>query len=519
MKTLHIGSLLLTGVFAAACTGAGLGDDEPEGGDHLHSDRGGIGAVAQALESDPITIDPRRSLAVTEVAILSQFSLTEVLNQLATQSNVPGLTGVQMFRQLWDTQNPAPGTGAGPHCNDTIIASQPSLNSFPYGCRPTEGAQANLPSVNITRYSAIGLFNRFDLAPSDGADCGEHRIIFGRTSGGGRNFIIFEAVLPNPQPELGLEGCRPVANFWRDLSTNDDVASRATALRSFYLNGLPGFLPVVHLDNYGNTGLSRPTGQVRTNQFMQSPWMLREFKLQRACGLGGCTARFMPVTDKTNPFGGLFSPTSTHARTAEFQGTFLPSQVARLAVNDINLFNYTVPDRFNTGESVSQAPSINDYSSVFSGTSTLASNIQAELNEIGSALTPANIVARAEALSCGGCHQLSAGVNLGGGLTFPNSAGFVHVTEFPEPGPEGNRFGISQALTDVFLPHRQAVLEGYLNRPEACVHDKCASGVAIAGSCDPCASDICELDPFCCGTEWDDICVEEVMMVCGFSCE
>ena len=348
MKPLHIGSLVLTGLFAAACTGAGLGDDEPEAADHLHSDRGGIGVAAQALEADPITIDPRRSLAVTEVAIVSTFSLSEVLNQLAAQSTVSGLTGVLMFRQLWDTQNPAPGVGPGPHCNDQLVASQPSLNSFPYGCRPTEGAQANLAQVNLSRYSAIGLFNRFDLAPSDGADCGEHRIIFARTAGGGRNFIIFEAVLPNPQPELGLEGCRPVANFWRDLSTNDDVASRAAALRGFYLDGLPGFLPVVHIDNYGNTGLSRPTGQVRTNQFMQSPWMLREFKLQKSCGSFGCNARFIPVTDKTNPFGGLFSPTSTHLRTAEFQGTFFPSQVASLAVNDINLFNYVVggrPDR------------------------------------------------------------------------------------------------------------------------------------------------------------------------------
>jgi subtilisin family serine protease len=55
-------------------------------------------------------------------------------------------------------------------------------------------------------------------------------------------------------------------------------------------------------------------------------------------------------------------------------------------------------------------------------------------------------------------------------------------------------------------------------RAVACTHDICAAGARLGSGCDPCARDICYLDPFCCNTEWDAICVDEVAMVCGSSC-
>jgi len=444
---------------AGAC---GLGDT-PAGGDspdHLHSDRGGIGVLQQALA--PTVVDVRRSLAVNDQVITSTFSLGAVLDQLAAQSGVAGLTGLQLFTQLWDTQNAAAiGVTSGPHCDD----QGGTVNGFPYQCRRAEGAQAlgANPATEITNYSLLGLYNRFDLASPSGADCGEHRMVFGRTAGAGRAFIIFEAVLPNPTPNLGLEGCRPVASFWAGLSANNSAASRATALHDFYFNGLPGFSPVIHIDNYGNTGLTRPTGQVRVNEFMQLPWNLREFKLQK---VSATSVLFMPATAKTNPFGDLFNPASTDPQAAAFQNTSFPAQVAALAVNDINLFNYDVPDTFNTGQSNSQNfGGVDDYTAQFNPVSVFAVNIQLQLTAIGSNLTPANIVARAEALSCAGCHQLSAGTALGGGLpNWPSSTGFVQSSELTENGPDGLRFVISPALTDVFLPHRAQVLQAFLNR-------------------------------------------------------
>jgi hypothetical protein len=40
-----------------------------------------------------------------------------------------------------------------------------------------------------------------------------------------------------------------------------------------------------------------------------------------------------------------------------------------------------------------------------------------------------------------------------------------------------------------------------------CDHDVCATGTALDGTCDPCAANVCAVDNYCCDTEWDDICV------------
>ncbi|KFE67516.1 hypothetical protein [Hyalangium minutum] len=443
----------------------------------LHSERGGIGTSSQALlSSSPRTIDPRRSLAVTDESILAQFSFQSVMQQLVTQAGVAGVDRMTLFRQLWDTQNPAPGLNLGPHCDDVRDgALQPIFNGYPIDCPRAEGLETQIdpfsnPTTNAQAYIPIGLFNRFDLAPASGANCGEYRIAFGKRGGFGRNLLIFEAVLPNPHPEQGLEGCRPVVEFWAGLSTPTRTsADRATALRNFYFTGLAGFLPVIHLDNYGNRATGA-TGQLRTNQFMDSTWNLREFKLKKTCGTS-CTLRWMPATDKTNPAGTLFDPASPHALADDFRAAFLATEVSRLALNDINRFNMVVADKFNSGQSEVEFGGDTDYDSIFGGASAFRTSIQSKLTSIGSTLTPDHIVRRAQALSCAGCHQLSNGRDLGfrtgsgSTIPWPNSLGFTHVSEqLREPSPDGgNRFVISPALTDVFLPHRKQVFEDFLN--------------------------------------------------------
>jgi hypothetical protein len=452
-----------------ACDGMPL-----EGAEAPHSDRGGIGMTppAPGVEESPALapIDIRRSLAVTEKSILARFNGRRVFSKLAADNGGTGFTPEQLFRQLWDTQNPAPGQPdlpGMPHCTD----GGNTLNGFPYVCRPSEGGQARPGSViNLDSYAAVGLYNRFDLAPVDGSNCGEYRIVLAKlpSAPANRNFIIFESVLPNPQPELGLEGCRPVAHFWAGLSTDPDPTSRASKLESFYFTGLPGFAPVVSMDHYGNNLGS--LGQVRTNQFLQGgptappiPWMLREFKLVRDCtSQPSCTLKFVPATVKTNAFGGLFNPASTDPRASAFRSHFV-TQVASLAINDLNLFNHSVPDQFNAAQSDSQTRGgVDDYLAQFGpGPSPFHQAIGQELARVGSTLTPHDIVARAQALSCGGCHQRNSGRPVGGGLTWPASANFVHSTENDDPA-DPSRFAISPALRDQFLPQRKLVLERYL---------------------------------------------------------
>jgi len=411
-------------------------------------------------------VDPQRSLVVTDAAILNKFSFVAVMDQLVGTSGAQ-TTALNFFQQWWDTARPGPGLGEGPHCDSAGVAN---MNGFPYTCPRAEGMLANAdpfsnPAGNPNAFIAVGLFNRFDLAPASGANCGEYRVVFAKRSGltnpQDRLFLIFESVLPNPTPEQGLEGCRPVANFWSGLSTDADVNSRGDKLRNFYFNGLPGFMPIIHTDNLG--GRASNTGQVRTNQFMQPAWMLREFKIQRNCGTSPCTVQFVPATVKTNPGGMLFNPASSHSLTSEFQNVIFPGQVASLAVNNINRFSFSVPDSVNSGQSNQQNPMENHYVNQFgTGPGALRTNIQNQLNAIGSTLTPNQIVARAMALSCAGCHRLSNGADMGGGLRWPPSLDFTHVSEQTVEGPDGPRHRISPALVNVFIPHRKNVFDAFL---------------------------------------------------------
>lgn len=404
------------------------------------------------------------------------FQLEDVVQQLLNQAGVSTFqTPDEWLARLWDTQNQTPGTfneSFQPHCSD----NGQTINGFPIDCPRAEGQLAS--NVKTTDFFPIAVFNRFDLAPEDGSHCGEYRIVYAMenfTSGGvfGRNFIIFEAQLPNPNPSCGVEACRPVADFWASLSTLTSQSAIAKALAKFYYSGLSGFDPVIKLENYGlgggGGGYGQSGGQIRTNQFVDKLWQLREFQLALECGKvkGDCRLISNPVTVKNNPFFDLFDAASTEPRAPSFQSSFTvnfggSSQVSRLAVThpnpitNLNLIAMDISDKFNAGQSTSQGPSeayLPPFQNVL--TSPFRGAIQTELTNIGSSLTPDEIVQRAEAQSCKGCHQISHEdpTSIGGGLAWPSSNGFTHVEE--------NGF-LSQALRCVFLPHRQAVGIGFL---------------------------------------------------------
>ncbi len=434
----------------------------------------GIDSSSESIKV--LSVDSRRSLAVTEQAILSRFGLERVLTQLAAQSGVANLTALQLFQQWWDTQNPAPGSYAGPHCDDTLDAAGAStLNGYPYLCRAgAEGAQATCnPFVagSSCAYIPIGLFNRFDQAREDGAHCGEYRIVYAKESGitstSDRNLLIFEAALPNPHPQQGLKGCQQIVDTWAGLTAEASLLARADVLEDFYFDGQGSVGPVIHVDNFGNNALG--AGQIRTNQFSNTTtgWSLREFKLLRSCTGPSCSwLRFVPVTNKSNAFGPLLSATSNLPSSAAF-AAFFPSQVASLAAPSIPQLDIDMPDAFNSGQSQasgSTAIEMKYGEQLTASPSALRTSIQSQLSLLGSSLTPDDIVFRAQALTCAGCHRLNNGVALGGGLTWPNSLGFTHVTERETELVNGElRFRISDALVNVLLPARKQILEDFLN--------------------------------------------------------
>ena len=90
--------------------------------------------------------------------------------------------------------------------------------------------------------------------------------------------------------------------------------------------------------------------------------------------------------------------------------------------------------------------------------------IQIRSGQLGSSLSANQIVNRATAMTCGGCHQpsvfgLTDPDSVGDGQTWPDTLGYTHVSEIAFDGS----FPISPALQDVFLPARKTDLETFIN--------------------------------------------------------
>ena len=381
-----------------------------------------------------VDIDPDRSLAVRDVSFFSDdtFSLERVMTQLAAQSGEQGLTATALFQRWWSHQ-----TG-----EDCV-----SPNEHDYDCDRAEGFLATMDpfgdSPDVT-FKPVGLYNRFDLAPIDGevTHCGEHRIVYAKDSGiGGTLLYIFEAQIPNPHPEDGLEGCRSLIEWWASLSDDGRSESeRRDMLETLYFDGVSGYKPAIDIGNF-----AADTGQVRTNNFVQGPWLFREFKLAHECAAGSCTLDIVPEPVKTNPFVGYFDATSDLELLPEFQEYFI-GQVQNLIGDPFFMDN---DDRFNAAESAARFS--DDYVAAFdSGTKedpSFSDAIQAKLVELKSSLEPADVVQRANDLSCQGCHT--------------NGTSFRH--QFGQLEPGGQQFRISSPLRDILLPAREGGAESYLD--------------------------------------------------------
>lgn len=479
MKTKHWKLERLKRVCAGLGLVSGVACGASDGNEFVDAVGEGIVPTPPVPPSPPAPIvDARRSLAITDQPILQNFGLKRVLEQLILSSGVTGLSATTLFQQWWDTQNPGTGLGLGAHCNDSVDGSgYAQLNGYPYTCRPApaEGVEAScdpFAAGSTCAYIPIGLFMRFDLAPSDGSNCGEYRIVYarasGRTESQNRNLVIFEASMPNPHVLQGIRGCQKFVRSWAELSNESNLTKRRATLEEFYFTGHKEFVPVVSYQNFGDN--PNGAGQIRTNQFMQpeSPrvWSLREFKLIKSTA-GAGALRFVPVSNKTNPFGPLFDGASTHANAAGFQAEFV-TEVGRLAGAGIGDIGLKTTDLYNSGQSQAAGTVYEtNYPVNFGdGTNAFRTSIQIALTNLGSSLTPDDIVRRAQAMSCAGCHRFSSNIDIGGGLTWPASQGFTHISERDadlETVGGVTRFGISAALIDHLLPARKQLVENFLN--------------------------------------------------------
>jgi hypothetical protein len=355
----------------------------------------------------------------------------------------------------------------------------------------------------------VGLFNRLDLAPANFKYCGEHRIVYAKGDPVGptdRFLVIFEAAVDNPDPQNRPEGCLGIARFWDSLKGKTGQELR-TALEKFYFegdtdgNGTPDFQPVIHHQHFG-----LPFGQVRGNLFVtggnvaNNPWMLREWRVSVS---PDGSAVFVSDTVKANPHPALYGTAEANDVEGfgdlrfDFQDEFVRVHVRELIETDLraqregiiatptDLFagvGARFPNRFNKFESVSQGDGDDPLKKA--ANTGLPASIDTEMRNFklpqGSALTPQHILARAGAVSCGGCHQFSVGQDIAPNVKWPPTAPgrFTHVTENRE---------LSEALEKHFLPARCENLSNFLKRA-APATSTVASGPTTSVSAAPQAS-------------------------------
>ncbi len=410
------------------------------------------------------------ALFVNDPQVLMRFGFGRVMDRLRATA---GTSAVQTNKQLYQSwmktfgASPAPGD-----CDDPGL----DPNGYVFTCPRTRELKLSTvdpfdPASGFT-FAPVGLFSRFDLAPADGATCGEYRIAYGMRPGSpaviGRALLIFEASLPNPSPALGARGCLPVAQFWQSLH-DDDPATRADRLEAFYFTGdaVPGFPAVVDARHYGLADGplgAHGAGQVRTNFFIEfAEWNLREFKLEKTCtGPLDCRLRFAHVPVADNPAPQLF--TGTHARSGELRAAFLG------AVEPLAQFRsgLGLGAQFDELESVSSRLDVQyrQWANI-----AFKNQIRDRLVALGSPaagsggppLTADHILERATLQTCAGCHELSNFADLGGEF-MPPSLGFVHIDEFGSPSP---------MLVARFLPERERGLVDF-------IRESCGGGARAA---------------------------------------
>jgi hypothetical protein len=208
-----------------------------------------------------------------------------------------------------------------------------------------------------------------------------------------------------------------------------------------------------------------------------NPWMLREWRVSVS---PDGSAVFVPDTVKANPHPALYGTAAANEVEGfgdlrfDFQDDFVRIHVRELIETELRaqkdgkiptpteLFagvGARFANRSNTFESISQGG--NDDPLKRAENTGLPTGVDSELKNFnlpkGSTLTPQHILARAGAVSCGGCHQFSVGQEIAPNVKWPATApgGFTHVTEKRE---------LSEALEKHFLPTRCENLDNFLNK-------------------------------------------------------
>jgi hypothetical protein len=428
------------------------------GGDVIDFNRGtlnvGIDVIEDpsVCETPPDSVRAGRVLLETNVDALNSMSLFDVFAALASNGGLEADPDL-LYRQIYDSYaSPENATlEDAVHCGDETTNGIPTLNGFPIVCDRPEAFHVETQGS----FRQIAFVNRLDLAPENGAHCGQMRAIFANNSLN-RAFMIIEAQIPNPSPELGIQACAPLAQFWLEQNQISDPFERGSRLANAYLFGDPGLAEAGFGPFYTATNLTVGSGQIRTNQFDTDPWTLREFKLAQ----DGTNLKAIPFPTAESPNGALWNENVDLPAGPACRENFLEA-IDQLLTNDPAEMSFVIDSACKDAESR------NDFTQDYA--LQLSDGFRQELEGrlSGTGLSADNIADRAHfAGSCIGCHEEATGKFLGNGVFAPFSNSFTHVDEFSLIACEGGQcFRPSPALTNVFLPDRLEALSQILDLP------------------------------------------------------
>jgi hypothetical protein len=422
------------------------------GGDVIDFNRGVLNIGIEVIEdpsiceSPPDAMKPGRMLLETNVDAMNSMTLGDVFAALASNGGLEADPDL-LYRQIYDSYASAENATIADavHCGDETTDGLPSLNGFPISCDRPERFHVD----DQFGFFQTAFVNRMDLAPENGAHCGQMRAIFANNQLN-RAFMIIEAQIPNPAPELGIQGCVPLAQFWLEQNQISDPFERGQRLANAYLFGDPGLAEAGFGPFYTATNVTVGSGQIRTNQFDTDPWTLREFKL----ALDGTNLKAIPFPTAESPNGALWNENVELPAGPACRQNFLDA-TDQLLTNNPSQMSFVINSECKDAESR------NDFSEDYAGQLSDGFRQALEARLEGTGLSATDIANRAQfAGSCIGCHEESRGRFLGNGVFAPSSNSFTHVDEFGVPcqGDSGTCFRPSPALTDVFLPDRLNVL-------------------------------------------------------------
>lgn len=413
----------------------------------------------QQLSTDTINnnalVFSRGDTGVDVAAFNDAFALDKTLTKIRNTSSETATdnSNAQLLGSLFNT-----------------LTTTSKANGFLNMSLQARNNEAGLDSSDLINNDGMlptAVFNRFDLSASSGEHCGEYRIIYHKNTGAGRFFLIFEAQYPNPEPSKGSAGCYAVVDFWQKVGQKTK-AQALVELEKFFYQGLEhegvNLPAVVNFTHY-----THETGQIRSNQFVDGPWQLREFKTD--IDTNG-KAILAADTVKDNPLKQLFDneqnseSNELKALRTYFNNDFDNHYIDNLLTPEKHTNNPDASSIIN-GFGLGSDNHYNEFQSDSSSSdntanprnTTLGSAINNKLDELSlSSYTPQMIRNRAEAMSCSGCHQNSNGAEVAPNVNWPNSGFFVHVNE---------RGSLSSALTEQFLPARAKLLKNYLQETQA----------------------------------------------------